>query len=322
MKSGVSRLAAHQCSLNHSPWSGVSRSRSGLVVVARNRILVGVVGGPRATAQLLSPRSRVALPTDSTTGSMELQITEWLADLPSPRVDLLLALPRPKVLRRLWPVLGELGVGQVVLTGAERVEKTYWAAGAALDPAQEHDGSNSLISPVGNKYSCGGGVTEPALGVEPDNGGSQPMTLQPPLKHVEQAEDVLAGTSHKAQELEGGGHVCKLVAHPCATTPLITAVIQLYSCMAGTVLGFSGISDMATGTAAGVGAQTPVPGAHPAPRVVLAIGPEGGWRDAELQLLEDDGFLPVSLGPRVLTTTSAVIAGVGSIAQALAHLER
>ncbi|GFH30900.1 ribosomal RNA small subunit methyltransferase E, partial [Haematococcus lacustris] len=40
----------------------------------------------------------------------------------------------------LWPVLGELGVGQVVLTGAERVEKTYWAAGAALDPAQVQAG--------------------------------------------------------------------------------------------------------------------------------------------------------------------------------------
>lgn len=56
--------------------------------------------------------------------------------LPGPQVDLLLALPRPKVLRRLWPMLGELGVGHVVLTGAERVEPAFFDAGAALAPEE------------------------------------------------------------------------------------------------------------------------------------------------------------------------------------------
>lgn len=48
--------------------------------------------------------------------------------LPLPQLDLLLALPRPRVLRRLLPVLAELGVGSVVLSGAERVEASYWGA--------------------------------------------------------------------------------------------------------------------------------------------------------------------------------------------------
>lgn len=43
-----------------------------------------------------------------------------------PRVDLLLALPRPKVLRRLWPHLSALGVGRVMLTNAARVERDYF----------------------------------------------------------------------------------------------------------------------------------------------------------------------------------------------------
>jgi RsmE family RNA methyltransferase len=45
---------------------------------------------------------------------------------PRPRVDLLLALPRPKVMRRLWPQLAALGVGQIILTNAERVERNYF----------------------------------------------------------------------------------------------------------------------------------------------------------------------------------------------------
>jgi RsmE family RNA methyltransferase len=45
---------------------------------------------------------------------------------PVPRVDLLLAVPRPKVLRRLWAQLAALGVGRIILTNAERVERPYF----------------------------------------------------------------------------------------------------------------------------------------------------------------------------------------------------
>jgi len=52
---------------------------------------------------------------------------------PRPPVDLLLALPRPKVLRRLWAQLAALGVGRVILTNAERVERNYFDT-HLLDP--------------------------------------------------------------------------------------------------------------------------------------------------------------------------------------------
>ena len=47
---------------------------------------------------------------------------------PPPRcpADLLLALPRPKCLRRLWPQLAALGPARVFVTAAEKVEKSYW----------------------------------------------------------------------------------------------------------------------------------------------------------------------------------------------------
>lgn len=45
---------------------------------------------------------------------------------PLPRVDLLLALPRPKVLQRLWAQIAALGVGRILLTNAARVERHYF----------------------------------------------------------------------------------------------------------------------------------------------------------------------------------------------------
>jgi len=45
---------------------------------------------------------------------------------PRPPVDLLLALPRPKVMKRLWAQLSALGVGRIILTNAEKVERYYF----------------------------------------------------------------------------------------------------------------------------------------------------------------------------------------------------
>ena len=45
---------------------------------------------------------------------------------PCRAVDLLLALPRPKVMRRLWAQIAAMGVGQIILTNAERVERNYF----------------------------------------------------------------------------------------------------------------------------------------------------------------------------------------------------
>ena len=51
-----------------------------------------------------------------------------------PWFDLLLAVPRPKVLKRLWPQLAALGVGRIVLLNAYKVEKFYFSS-QWLDPA-------------------------------------------------------------------------------------------------------------------------------------------------------------------------------------------
>ena len=40
----------------------------------------------------------------------------------------------------------------------------------------------------------------------------------------------------------------------------------------------------------------------------LAVGPEGGWTDEEVGLLEGKGFVRMSLGARILRTDTALIA--------------
>jgi len=41
--------------------------------------------------------------------------------------------------------------------------------------------------------------------------------------------------------------------------------------------------------------------------IALCIGPEGGWTSEEIQIGASSGFLPVSLGPRILRTETAAI---------------
>jgi 16S rRNA (uracil1498-N3)-methyltransferase len=54
----------------------------------------------------------------------------------------------------------------------------------------------------------------------------------------------------------------------------------------------------------------------PQTKVCLLIGPEGGFSDNEYDDAEVAGFLPVSLGPRVLRTETAALAAV-AVAQTL-----
>lgn len=43
-------------------------------------------------------------------------------------------------------------------------------------------------------------------------------------------------------------------------------------------------------------------------RTLLAIGPEGGWVDFEVEKFSEQSFVPVSIGSRVLRTDTAVVA--------------
>jgi 16S rRNA (uracil1498-N3)-methyltransferase len=54
----------------------------------------------------------------------------------------------------------------------------------------------------------------------------------------------------------------------------------------------------------------------PADTVCLLAGPEGGWTAEERQAASDYGWLPVSLGPQILRTETAVIAALAILGNA------
>ena len=164
------------------------------------------------------------------------------ADAPSrPRVDVLLALPRPKVLRRLWAQFAALGVGQVILTKASRVERDYF---------DTHVLTEACYRP---------------LLIE---GLQQAQDTRVPLVSVHRQFRILV--EDRLDDLFRTG--VRLVADPSGSTSIANALA-----------GRDG-------------------------RVLLAIGPEGGWNDFELRLLETRGFTPVGLGPRTLRVDTASVA--------------
>jgi 16S rRNA (uracil1498-N3)-methyltransferase len=81
-----------------------------------DRLRVGVVGGlaGRAIVTALS--------------SEEVVLAIELSEPPPPplRIELLLALPRPKMLRRLLAAVASMGIKRVVLINSARVEKSYF----------------------------------------------------------------------------------------------------------------------------------------------------------------------------------------------------
>jgi 16S rRNA (uracil1498-N3)-methyltransferase len=58
-------------------------------------------------------------------------------------------------------------------------------------------------------------------------------------------------------------------------------------------------------------------GENRAGAVLLAVGPEGGWAEDEIQLFEQSGWIPASLGATILRAETAAIAAVAVTASAL-----
>jgi RsmE family RNA methyltransferase len=78
----------------------------------------GVLGGLWGTAELLRLDQQEMVLRPSFTSPAP----------PRPGVDLLLALPRPKALRKVLPGAASLGVDRIVLINAARVEKSYFGS--------------------------------------------------------------------------------------------------------------------------------------------------------------------------------------------------
>ena len=58
----------------------------------------------------------------------------------------------------------------------------------------------------------------------------------------------------------------------------------------------------------------------PADTIVLAVGPEGGWRDEELAQARTHNFLPVTLGTRILRAETATVTALSILQSRLGEL--
>jgi RsmE family RNA methyltransferase len=162
---------------------------------------------------------------------------------PKPQIDLLLAMPRPKVLKRLWAQFAALGVGRIVLLNAEKVERYYF---------DTHILQAEFYTPRIIE-----GVQQAGCTHLPE------VLIRPRFKPF--VEDELNLLFPKST---------KILADPQGThSPLSFFQKE----------------------------QKPE-------RILLAIGPEGGWSSYEIDLFSSKGFKLMGLGSRILRTDTASIA--------------
>lgn len=86
------------------------------------RVRVGVVNGAMGHGTILQMTRKYPF-------RVELKVTLGEENKNIPPIDLLIALPRPIMLRRILSQVTALGVGKIMITNARRVEKSFWDAG-------------------------------------------------------------------------------------------------------------------------------------------------------------------------------------------------
>ena len=203
-----------------------------LKVTPGQEVRVGLLDGPLGVGTVISALD----------GQVTMRCVFNADTPPRPQVDVLLALPRPKVMRRLWAQLAALGVGQIILTNAERVERHYF-----------------------DTHVLAEGCYRPLL----IDGLQQARDTRLPAVSIHRQLKVLV--EDHLDSLFGAG--LRLAAHIGSTMSASSAVRD-----------------------------------YPDERVLVAIGPEGGWNTFEVALLEAHAFRQIGLGTRTLRVDTACTA--------------
>jgi len=192
------------------------------------KLRVGMVNGLMGEAEIIH--------LDKQSLQLQFQLTQAPpVKLP---LTLVLALPRPKMLKRILQTVATMGVERLVLMNSYRVEKSFWDSPFLQPQAIE---------------------AELILGLEQGKDTVLPQVmLEKRFKPF--VEDRLPALSANS---------LRLVAHPIAEQHCPRDVQQA---------------------------------------VTLAIGCEGGFIPYEVDLLAQQGFVPVELGERILRVETAVTA--------------
>jgi len=208
--------------------------RTVIGVEVGSTVRAGLLGGAVGTGEVIAD--------DGSAITFRLSLTE-----PTPRpldVELLLAVPRPKVITRTIEIVASFAVKRIDLTNAWRVDKSYLRS-PRLDP-----GALALAARFGAEQGA--------------------TTYLPAITVHDRLMAVLDDRYAKPDPA-----VQRLIAHPSA--PPIETVVT-----------------------------TRMP-------TVLAIGPEGGWIERELETFIERGFKPVSIGTPILRVEAAVASSLGQL---------
>jgi len=172
---------------------------------------------------------------------------------PRPPIDLLLAMPRPKVLKRLWAQFAALGVGRIFITNAEKVERFYFDT-HILEP----DFYNArLIEGLQQARD----------------------TRLPEVSIIKNLKSFLESEKFPTLGIHDATGVKKILADPSGTQ-------TIFQCLE----------------------DTPQ-------RILLGVGPEGGWTPYELEMFQAHGFEAFSIGSRILRTDTACIGLISMLAE-------
>lgn len=215
-----------------------------LGVKVGSTVRAGIMDGPLGLLRILAMEA-------------EALVCEFEEDTPLPpesRVDILLCMPRPKVLQRLLPSLAQLGIRRLMISNAWRVERFYFDAHILLE---------SHWKPL---------LLE---------GLSQARDTRVPALTVHRSFAWLVRTELNERVPE---KAIRLYADPGAKLSVRDAL-----CDART-------SD---------------------DRVIVALGPEGGFTDRERNELEEAGFVAVGMSERALKSEVATIALLALVHDAL-----
>ncbi|MEE4243734.1 MAG: 16S rRNA (uracil(1498)-N(3))-methyltransferase [Desulfopila sp.] len=197
-------------------------------------IKFGVLGGKIGTARIISLHGKFPF---------RVELDGRAESLPPPKekIDFLLALPRPIMLRRILSQIVALGVQNLHIVNANRVEKSFW--------------DTSLLEQHGYMEHLVQGLEQAVDTIIPE------VIFHRRFKPF--VEDYLPTIKKRYSDM--------LVAHPESDATL------------GSILGSGG------------------------GRVLVAVGPEGGWVDYEVAKLQEQGFSVFNIGCRILKVDTAVV---------------
>ncbi len=179
---------------------------------------------------------------------VEIALNRHTTEAVPPQVDIVLALPRPIMLKRVLAQVATFGIGRLFLINSNRVEKSFFSA--------------SLLEKSKMRRRLLDGLEQAGDTLLPE------VSVHKRFRPF--AEDVLPKMAPEYGEM--------ILAHP--GTP----------CSLGELL------------------APPLHG-----RILLIIGPEGGWVDFEISLFKEQGVRPFHLGPRILRVDSVIPSLLGQL---------